>query len=93
MIKLQKKFTRYFNGNDNDKNSLINNEVRYIYVDNSGIIWIGTRHGLDSFDKKKGEFTNYDDLLSDNGIKDQYISSIYEDSDGVLWLGCGVEGD
>lgn len=90
--KTTEKFTRYFNGNDNDKNSLINNEVRYIYVDNSGIIWIGTRHGLDSFDKKKGEFTNYDDLLSDNGIKDQYISSIYEDSDGVLWLGCGVEG-
>ena len=73
------------------ENSLVYNDVVSLHIDKEGILWIGTRNGLCSFDRKS-KFTDYSELMNKYGISDRYISSIYEDSDGMLWLGCGYDG-
>ncbi|MGL5379323.1 ligand-binding sensor domain-containing protein, partial [Clostridium sp.] len=69
---------------------LILNDVRNLHIDEEGVLWIGTRVGLCSFDRK-GTFIDYRDIFSENGIEDQNITEIYEDDDGVIWLSMGVE--
>src|SRR4030095_4072195 len=39
--------------------SLSNNNVRGIFEDHDGILWMGTDNGLNSFDKKTGKFKRY----------------------------------
>ena len=34
---------------------LVNNEIRVLYIDKAGILWIGTRGGICTFDRK-GKF-------------------------------------
>ena len=74
-----------------ENTSLADKYVETLFIDSDGVLWIGTRNGLCSFDRKD-QFIDYSDLMEKNGINDRYISSIYEDSDGVLWLGCGYDG-
>ncbi len=74
-----------------DKNSIVNNEIRALHIDKEGILWIGTRGGISTFDRKN-EFVSYNDILEENGIYEKTISSIYEDSDGIMWFGLGNEG-
>jgi len=68
--------------------SLSSNRIQDIYVDNSGIIWVGTDSGLNKFDKTKQKFghwemeTDRSDTLNNNNIW-----SIYKDRKGLLWLG------
>lgn len=64
--------------------NLSNNSVQVIYEDHQGTLWIGTRVGLDKYDRGSGTFTVFtvrDGLASDN------ISGILEDDHGRLWLG------
>lgn len=68
--------------------SLSNNRIQDIYVDNTGIMWVGTDSGLNKFDKKKQKFghwkmeTDRPDTLNNNNIW-----SIHKDRKGLLWLG------
>ncbi len=60
-----------------------------VYEDQAGIFWIGTEDsGLDRFDPKTGQFTNYQNDLNDpQSLSSNAAWSIYEDQDGVLWVG------
>ncbi len=44
MIKLTKKFTTYYS--EDNENSLVSNDVRTLYIDDEGILWIGTRRWI-----------------------------------------------
>jgi signal transduction histidine kinase/ligand-binding sensor domain-containing protein/DNA-binding response OmpR family regulator len=64
--------------------SLSNTSVCAIFEDHQGTLWIGTRVGLDKFDRATGTFTAFtvrDGLANDN------IAGILEDEHGRLWLG------
>jgi signal transduction histidine kinase/ligand-binding sensor domain-containing protein len=54
LIKMDKDYNeiKRFKNDPEDKNSLINNQVRVIKEDRSGKLWIGTNGGLDVFDPK-----------------------------------------
>lgn len=65
---------------------LSQNSVHCIFRDRSGMVWIGTQDGLNSFDGKK--FTVYRPVDGDStSISDQFIITINEDDAGFLWIG------
>lgn len=71
----------------NSKNQTFINEdnIRSIYVDKRGLIWVGSYGGgLSRFDDKKNLIKIY---TTDNGLPDNTIYSITDDSKGTLWLG------
>lgn len=77
--------------NSEDENSIVNSEIRVLHIDKDGLLWIGTRGGISSFDRK-GKFTSYNKLLEENGIYEKTISAIYEDAKGIMWFGLGNDG-
>jgi ligand-binding sensor domain-containing protein/signal transduction histidine kinase len=87
--KLTKKFTRYYN--EDNENSLLYNDVRTLYIDNEGILWIGTRDGLCTFDRKN-TFKSYEDIFIKNGITENVFSDIIQDKDGVIWIASALDG-
>ena len=64
------------------EDGLSHREVNSLYQDKTGIIWVGTRQGLNRFD-------GYDFSLfskEKDGLSSNYISTIVGDSKGLLWL-------
>jgi serine phosphatase RsbU (regulator of sigma subunit)/ligand-binding sensor domain-containing protein len=87
-------FFHYIHDPDNP-NSLSNDQVRAIYVDKSGTIWVGTSDGLNKLvlDKSDGhvqpaaQFTRFKNDPNDpTSLSHNLICSIYEDRAGNLWL-------
>ena len=74
-----------------DRNSIVNNEIRVLHIDKDGILWIGTRGGISTFDRE-GRFTSYNEVLEKNGVYEKTVSAIYEDSEGIMWFGLGNDG-
>ncbi|MBL4560207.1 MAG: response regulator [Labilibaculum sp.] len=64
------------------------NNIRSIYEDSEGKVWIGTQNGLNCFDPEEERFKTYFYSSSNtNSINDNVINSIIEDAYGNLWVG------
>ncbi|MBK8946733.1 MAG: hypothetical protein IPM32_15875 [Ignavibacteriae bacterium] len=73
-----------------NQNSLSENEIQSIYIDKSGIIWVGTQlgKGINKVESNKNYFKTIPVLSNENNsINDNIIWSIYEDSKNYLWVG------
>ncbi len=68
---------------DDKKSSLGNNNVVSICEDRNKNLWVGTRSGLNFYDKKKKSFTVY---TTADGLSGNVVSGILEDADGNLWI-------
>ena len=65
---------------------LSNSHVNSIYQDRTGLIWICTDNGLNSFDGV--EFKTYYHVLDDTtSLGNNSVLSIYDDTKGNLWVG------
>ncbi|WP_418222840.1 ligand-binding sensor domain-containing protein [Clostridium isatidis] len=82
-----KEFTNYFSDPD-DSNSLISDDVKSLYLDDKGLLWIGTDLGVCTFDRKES-FTNISEVFEDNNINASWVLDIIKDKDGVMWFACG----
>ncbi|MFY0653902.1 MAG: response regulator [Cyclobacteriaceae bacterium] len=90
---LQAHGQEYHNSFDklNTQNGLSQNDVRALYQDSRGHIWIGTHDGLNRYNgydvkvfrKNPGDTTS---------LRSSLISSIAEDSLGNIWVGTDDEG-
>jgi signal transduction histidine kinase/streptogramin lyase/ActR/RegA family two-component response regulator len=80
---------RHYKNNPNDPASLSHNNVRSIYKDRSGILWIGTDGGgINKFDPKMRKFAHYRaDPDDPHSLGNNNVRCIYEDRSGVLWIG------
>jgi len=68
--------------------SLSKNNVRCLYKDKSGIIWIGTNGGgVDRLNPSKKDFLHFSKNLNSGSLSYNKIRSIFEDSRGNLWIG------
>ena len=73
------------------KNGLSQNDIRIIFQDSFGFIWIGTHGGLNRFDGYSFK-TYLKDIHRNNTISSNLISTIQEDTHGNLWIGTDDEG-
>ncbi len=82
----ENKITR-FEYNPYDDNSINNNHILDLYLDKTGLLWIGTRGGgvnkllYDNFYHLSIDPVSQISLISNN------VWAFYEDSDGILWIG------
>ncbi|MCB9159948.1 MAG: response regulator [Caldilineaceae bacterium] len=77
--------------------SLANNDVMSIFTDRAGIVWVGTRNGLDKFAPFGRQFQLYSlhDTGGDGTIAatgDELVQSIYQDAQGIVWLATNTQG-
>ena len=84
------KFSNYSH-DPTDKNSLSNNEVKYIHRDRKHRLWIGTSVGINLLNEETGAFERYyiDNSKPLGNLKND-VQAIHEDKDGTLWLGTGA---
>lgn len=69
-------------------NSLSNNQIQTMFIDKSGMIWLGTYGGLDSLEVKTETFTRYEHNPNNKQtISDNLIIAIDEDKNNNLWVG------
>ena len=74
-----------------ESNSLTSCSVNWlpniIAQDKEGLIWIGTKNGLNSFDKTTGKFTQYKHVDNSNSLSNNNIWTICVDREGSIWVG------
>ena len=59
-----------------------------IFEDQDGMLWVGTRGGLNRYDPKTERFTRYrHDPEDPHSLGSDVVFAIFEDQDGNLWVG------
>ncbi|MNK74754.1 Sensor histidine kinase TodS [compost metagenome] len=78
----------HFIKNNNDKNSLVNNNIRKILCHKNGELWIGTQEGLSILNTFTHQFTNYQhDTTNPKSLSQNSIYDIFQDKNGSVWIG------
>ena len=71
-----------------NKNSISSNYVNDVILDQSGIIWIASGKGLNSFNPKTGRFSVYKSNPDDkNSLSNNITICLLEDKHGDIWVG------
>lgn len=68
---------------------LPSNDIKFVYQDQKGKIWLGTYGGLVKLEKENidGKLNISSVFTTENGLASNRIRSIYEDKNGTLWIG------
>lgn len=74
------------------KQNLAQNAVWYIYQDQAGIVWVGTRIGLLRYNDSTRLLEPVDNLFKMQNNSDNEILTMHEDVHGNLWLGTWDKG-
>lgn len=78
----------FYTYNPQNKNSIPNNTVHDLLLDEAGSLWIATYGGLSRFDLSSKSFTNYyHSIIDPNSVGSNLLRSLFEDSTGVFWIG------
>ena len=72
-----------FQNNPRDANSISNNVIACIYIENRDLFWIGTASGFNKFVPSKKKFYSYTEK---DGLPNDVVYGILPDDDGALWL-------
>ncbi|MBI9083181.1 MAG: response regulator [Desulfobacterales bacterium] len=76
-----------------DPKSLGSDNIRALFEDSLGTLWVGTEAGLDRFDKATGTAIHYrPDPHRPGSISGETITVIFEDDRGDLWAGTDTDG-
>ncbi|KDR96408.1 diguanylate cyclase (GGDEF) domain-containing protein [Peptoclostridium litorale DSM 5388] len=78
----EKKFVNYYRHSEQDAGSLVNNNVRALYQDRSGLIWVGTRGGGVSIFNPDISFSHIE-----NNTDNIEIETLMIDKSGSLLIG------
>ena len=83
------RFTRGFQHDESNRDSLDSNAVMSVYQDRGGVLWVGTENaGLNLLNFRQEQFVHYMHRLSDsNSLSPGRVKAIYQDRNGVLWVG------
>ena len=77
--------------NKNNYRLFVNDDIRDLYIDSTGLLWLATRYtGLIKVDLKPNKFENlyqYQDQSKNKKVQNlSNIQAVYIDSENVLWL-------
>lgn len=78
-----KSFTNFF-GDYNETVNLSHNTVSSIFIDRTGVLWVGTKKGLNKFDSYNNNFGLY--LTSSFDPNKSIITGIQETKNGKIWI-------
>lgn len=81
------KIVEQYAHNPNDKQSLSENSVICLEVDNKGIIWAGTKKGINKMNPNRVPFQVFNNNLNANSLSSSRAKSILKDSYGGTWVG------
>lgn len=71
-----------------DLSSLSDNNVLSLYEDHAGVIWVGTKVGINKFAPALLKFPHITQTPGNpHGLSSRRVYSIYEDHNQVLWIG------
>jgi diguanylate cyclase (GGDEF)-like protein/PAS domain S-box-containing protein len=77
----------HYRHDGNDPTSIIDNQVRTIYIDNNETMWVATSNGLSVYNKESDSFKNFQHDDDVNGsLKDNIIWNIYQDNKNNMWV-------
>lgn len=69
-------------------NSLSHDSVTCILEDRTGLLWVGTKKGLNRFNLDEKNFKRFQHQEGDvNSLSNDIVTCICEDKTGVLWIG------
>lgn len=74
---------RHYRRSAENPHTISSGFIMDIYQDQSGVLWLASRHGLTRFDLQTKAFTLY---TEGNGLPSSHVTGIQEDQDGHLWL-------
>jgi ligand-binding sensor domain-containing protein/signal transduction histidine kinase len=70
-----------------DERSLACDTIRALFVDRTGVLWVGTSEGLDRYDRDTDSFVHYRHRANDpNSLPGYEVRSLAEDASGTLWV-------
>jgi signal transduction histidine kinase/ligand-binding sensor domain-containing protein len=71
-----------------DKFSISSNQVKSLYVDDMGNLWIGTENdGINLFDRENQKFWHYrKDDYDPKSLNNEAIQAIYQEKSGNMWF-------
>lgn len=83
------KILKTFSHDTDNQNSITQNSIYEIYVDDSNAYWLGVREGgINIVYDKENVFTNIQHIQNEkNSIHNNNIRSIYESASGAIWFG------
>jgi signal transduction histidine kinase/ligand-binding sensor domain-containing protein/DNA-binding response OmpR family regulator len=73
------------------ENGLSESSVQCILQDRKGLIWMGTRDGLNRYDGYDFIVYNYDES-NPMTVSSNFINCLFEDSEGRIWVGTNANG-
>ncbi|MFV5693508.1 two-component regulator propeller domain-containing protein [Flavobacterium sp. LT1R49] len=71
------------NYSSNVRDGLSNNMIKDLIIDAKGVLWVGTRQGLNYYDARKDKFVVEGSPVE---LKNIWVTDIAIDSSGVMWL-------
>ena len=80
----------HFLAEPNNPNTITENEIQSLYIDKSGILWIGTQlsSGINKLEIGEKKFYNIPTLAEKyKSLNDNIVWAIYEDKDDNIWIG------
>ncbi len=83
VLNLSSNKTTNYNGTISGDKHFTSNAVTQVYTDSRGLIWVGTRDGLNVLDVVMDELTTFD---TNNGLPSNVICGITEDKDNAIWI-------
>lgn len=68
------------------ENGLSHNSVYAIIQDKEGLIWLGTKDGLNSYDGYNFKIYRHE-FFDSTSISNSWVNALFEDSKGYIWIG------
>lgn len=86
-IDLNKGIKKLYTNQKNDPNSLSYNSVTSLYRSGEGVLWVGTKNGLNIVYNTEPQFRSSKTFYGNSDEIDQNTHSILEDKNGIIWQG------
>jgi signal transduction histidine kinase/ligand-binding sensor domain-containing protein len=88
------RFTKRFQHDGSDPDSLNDNAVVSVYQDRGGVLWVGTENGgLNLLNFRQEQFGLFRHRPGDpNSLSPGKVTAIYEEPSGTLWIGLFPRG-
>ena len=83
---------KFYKHDDQDEGSLGSDSIWALYVDRTGVLWVGTNEGVDRYDQETDSFIHYRHRADDpTSLPGYQIRAFAEDDSGTLWVATAAE--